>query len=160
MHIGFWIFVVVAISLVVGPLMMLRPDPVQKRKETWRAQARQRGIHFSMRNLPQQADQQEKPDAVSVYFFAPVDQKKDWMLLRTDYEHGLHFLGWWMWVGDARASEEELLFLTANLPQLPNAVKGVSVGQQGVCLYWNERGDDAAFQQVISFLESLLALQK
>ena len=161
MKIGLIIAAVVAVSLVIGPVMMLRPNPQQKRKESLRASARAKGLHFSIRNLPQQADQMEKPDAMPVYFFAPKKQGEapNWMLLRTHYHHEMHFLGWWAWHGDLRATDAELAILQAKLAQLPAGVAAVSGGAQGVHVYWDEKGDAADLDNIMAFLAELNALQ-
>src|SRR6188768_2123725 len=132
MSVGFIVLIIVVLILIIGPVMMLRPDPTQKNKEALRLQARAKGIHFSMRNLPQQATEQEKPAPVPVYFFAPVKPQftNDWLLLRASYEHDIHFLGVWAWQNDIQATVAEQAILKQYLPQLPDSVRAVSAGSQ------------------------------
>ena len=160
MSIGFIVLIVVVLILVIGPVMMLRPDPIQKNKETLRMQARAKGIHFSMRNLPQQNTEQEKPAPIPVYFFAPVKPQfsNDWLLLRASYEHDIHFLGVWAWQNDIQATVAEQAILKQYLPQLPDSVKAVSAGSQGICVYWNEKGGEEVLQDIIALMEALQSL--
>jgi hypothetical protein len=154
-----WLVIIMLLSaaLVVGPMMMMRPDPIQKNKERMRAIAYAKGIRFSIKKLPQQASELEPPAPVPVYFFAPTKTcgDTDWVLLRTTYEHEAHFLGHWAWQKQWRANPEEQRILAEYLPQLPESVRAVSSGSQGVCAYWSEKGGDVVLELVIDLLEAL-----
>jgi hypothetical protein len=154
-----WLVIIILLSmaLVVGPMMMLRPNPIQKNKERMRAIAYAKGIRFTIKKLPQQASELELPEPIAVYFFAPSNTcgDRDWMLIRSTYEHEMHFLGQWEWQKQWRATTEEQRILTEYLPQLPDAVRAVSSGSQGVCVYWSEKGGDPVLELVIALLEAL-----
>ncbi len=158
-----WVFIiiVIAVALVVGPAMMMRPSPAQKNKARLRALALAKGIRITVKNLPQQATQSEKPAPVPVYFIAPTDHQldDDWFLLRTSYTHDIHFLGCWAWQGSLRASDAEQAVLGKYLPLLPESVRGVSGGSKGLCVYWQEHGGEPVLLQIIELLEVLNALQ-
>ena len=155
------IIMVIAFSLVVGPIMMLRPDPLQQKKERMRMMAYEKGIRFSVKNLPQQVSEIEKQAPVSVYFFAPNKKCKDsdWLLLRTNYAHEMHFLNCWAWQSSERATPAEQAVLEHYLPLLPASVRAGSVGSLGVCVYWFERGGEQVLVQIIELLEALKDLQ-
>jgi hypothetical protein len=158
-----WVFIIIgiAVALVVGPAMMMRPSPAQKNKARLRAIALAKNIRVTVRNLPQQPAESEKPSPVPVYFIAPTDHQldNDWFLLRASYTHEIHFLDFWVWQGDLRANEAEQTILRKYLPVLPESVRGVSVGSKGICVYWHEQGGDPALLQIIELLEVLNALQ-
>lgn len=156
------IILLVVIGFILGPVMMLRPNPVQKRREQWRSMARARGIHFSMRKLPQQADETEAPEAIPVYFFAPkkAAQGDNWLLLRTNYPHDLNFLGWWAWQGENRPGATELAVLEQQLPEIPSTVKALSSGQQGASIYWTETGPEGDLLRILDVLEKLRDAQE
>ncbi len=156
------IILLVVIGFVLGPIMMLRPNPAQKRRERWRTIARARGVHFSMRKLPQQADETEAPDAIPVYFFAPKNPGlgDNWLLLRTNYQHDLHLLGWWGWQGEVRPGAAELAVLEAQLPRLPASVKALGSGRQGASIYWRETGTEEDLIQILNVLEKLRDAQE
>jgi len=151
------IILLVVIGFILGPMMMLRPNPAQKRRERWRAQARAQGVHFSMRKLPQQADETETPEAIPVYFVAPKNPAPgdNWLLLRTNYQHDVHLLGWWAWQGGARPGAAELAILEAELSKLPGSVKALGGGSQGTAVYWSETGTDEDLSQILGMLEKL-----
>jgi hypothetical protein len=157
MHIGLIIILIIALALVVGPVMMMRPNPAQKNKENLRSIARAKGVHYSMRNIPRQADEQEQRLPLPVYFFPPTKTQTatGWMLVRANYEHDINFLGWWAWQGERRATAAEVEVLKACLPTLPESIHAVSAGGEGVCVYWEEKGGERILQRVLSLLESL-----
>ena len=157
MNIGLIIIVVVVIALILGPIRMMQPSPAQKNREKLRLAARARGVHFALRNIPQQADEQEAPSPVPVYFISPGKNQtgKGWMLVRANYKHDIHFLGWWAWQSEVRPSSAELEVLTTHLPGLPASVCALSSGGEGICVFWEEQGGEAALEQVIQLLEVL-----
>lgn len=153
----FFIILVVIIGLILGPIMMLRPNPAQKRREHWRTLARARGAHFSMRKLPRQADEMEAPEPLPVYFYAPKNSGvgENWLLLRTNYQHEVHLFGWWAWQSEVRPSAAELAVLESQLPLLPASVKALGSGRQGASIYWTETGSELDLIKVLDALEKL-----
>lgn len=154
------LLIIIVMSLILGPMMMMRPSPAQKKRERWHGLASAKGIRFTLRQLPQQATEQEKPVATSVYFFPPDDNqpRQDWGLIRATYAHELHFLNWWVWQGQNKASFREMLFLETALSSAPEGVRGLSCGAQGICIYWDEKGGDNEFEWVVNTLVSLQQL--
>lgn len=157
MNIGLIVILIVAFALVLGPIGMMRPNLKQKKKENMRLQARARGVHYSMRRVPRQPDEQEAPEAIPVYFLPPVKTQTavGWMLVRANYQHELNFLGWWAWQGEARATPAELEVLQERLPALPASVRALSSGGEGVCVYWQEKDGDEVLEQLLQLLEAL-----
>jgi hypothetical protein len=157
MSITLIVILIVTVSLILGPLAMMRPDPVQKQKENLRLMARQHGVHYSIRNLPKQADEQQAPDPSPVYFSPPNETQNSpsWMLVRTSYAHDVNFLQWWAWQGEARASSAELAVLNQHLPALPDSIRALSAGGKGVCVYWNEKGGEPTLKQILGLIDAL-----
>lgn len=157
MSIALIVILIVTVSLILGPLAMMRPDPVQKNKENLRMLARASGVHYSIRNLPKQADEQNAPEPSPVYFAPPSETQNtpSWMLVRTGYEHEMHFLGWWAWQGETRATDAELAVLKDHLQALPDSVRAISAGGKGVCVYWSEKGGELVLQQILNLIGAL-----
>ena len=157
MSIALIVILIVTASLILGPLAMMRPDPVQKNKENLRMLARASGVHYSIRNLPKQADEQDAPEPSPVYFAPPSETQNtaSWMLVRTGYEHEIHFLGWWAWQGEARATDAELAVLKEHLQDLPDSVRAINAGGKGVCVYWGEKGGEPVLQQILNLIGAL-----
>ncbi len=157
MSIALIIILILTVSLILGPLAMMRPDPVQKNKEKMRMLARASGVHYSIRNLPKQADEQAAPEPSPVYFTPPSETQNvsGWMLVRTSYEHEINFLGWWAWQGEARATSAELAVLNNHLRALPESVRAISAGGKGVSVYWSEKGGEPVLQQLLNLISAL-----
>jgi len=155
------VIMVVAVALIIGPFMMMRPNPAQKRKEQLRINAAAKGIRFSVKTLPQQNTEIEKSAPIPVYFLAPGKHARDddWLLLRAGYTHEMHFLNSWAWQGESRASSLEQSVLQKYLPLLPESVEAVSAGSKGVCVYWREQGGEQVLEQIIALLTELKNLQ-
>ncbi|HWV16682.1 MAG TPA: hypothetical protein VN030_14725 [Cellvibrio sp.] len=157
----FSLVMIVVIALVVGPILMMRPSPAQRNKEQLRSLAAAKGISFSIKNLPQQAGELEAPAPIPVYFYPPAsDSETDWLLLRANYPHEIHFLQRWAWQGDVRASQGEQQLLERQLPLLHESVMAVSAGSKGICVFWREKGGEPALEQIMSLLEALKKLQQ
>jgi hypothetical protein len=157
MNVVLIVILILTVSLVLGPVMMMRPNSDQKNKENLRILARAKGVHYSMRNIPQQADEQAAPEPSPVYFSAPSETQStpSWMLVRTGYEHEIHFLGWWAWQGEARATAAEMAVLTDHLQALPESVRALSAGGKGVSVYWAEKGGEPVLRQILDLIALL-----
>jgi len=158
MSVGLIIALIVAVALVLGPIMMMRPNPAQKRLEAMRLLARAEGVQYSIRNLPRQADEADKPAPVAVYFLPPTNaHSPSWMLMRTRYQHDIHFLGWWAWRNEGRPNNAEQAVLREQLDTLPESVRAVSAGTEGISVYWDETGGEAVLKQILNLLKTLQA---
>jgi hypothetical protein len=157
MSIGLIIALIVAVALVLGPIMMMRPNPAQKKLEAMRLLARAEGVQYSIRNLPQQADEADKPAPVAVYFLPPTNANSTagWMLMRTRYQHDIHFLGWWAWRNEVRPNNAEQTVLREQLELLPESVRAVSAGTEGISVYWEETGGEPVLKQILGLLKAL-----
>ncbi len=157
MSIGLVIALIVALGLIIGPVMMMRPNPAQKKLEAMRLLARTQGVQCSIRNLPQQADELEKPSPIAVYFLPPTDStaSTSWMLMRTRYQHDINFLGWWAWRNEVRPSDAAQAVLREQLEFLPESVRAVSAGAEGISVYWNEQGGEPVLKQILNLLKAL-----
>jgi len=157
MTLSFMLIALVIIAIIAGPIMMLRPSPSQKRKETMRTWAREKGIHFSQRRLPQSLAEAHTNELIPVYFFAPDQSQTEqgWTLVRSQFSHELHFMGSWEWQGAARATEAEQVVLRNYVVGLPESVKALSSGAQGICVYWTEQGGEAELRTLAVLLEDL-----
>lgn len=157
MNIGVIILVILVVALILGPIRMMQPSPAQKKREKLRLAARARGVHFALRNIPQQADEQSPPGPIPVYFLAPGKNQTDkgWMLVRANYEHDIHFLGWWVWQNRIRPTDAEVEALKTYLPGMPASVRALSAGNEGICVFWEEQGGESVLEQIIQLLEAL-----
>jgi len=142
MNIWFFVILLIACAMVIGPISMLRPSPAQKRKEQLRLHAGKSGLRFSMRQLPKLKTDIDRAPPMPVYFIAPKDKSRaipEWILARTSYEHEGNFYREWHWQTDVRPEAEVCELLKYYLPQLPSSVAAITQSGLGTCVFWSER---------------------
>jgi hypothetical protein len=158
MNIWFFIILILAIALVLGPISMLRPSPAQQRKEKLRLYATKHGVRFSMRRLPALKTDMEQAATLPVYYL-PLPPKaaatSEWILMRTTYIHEGNFHLEWDWQTDIHAIEETCNILKAYLPKLPSSVPAISSSSLGVCVFWQERENTEMLDLLIEMLTKL-----
>ena len=158
MNIWFFIILIVAFAVVVGPITMLRPSPAQKHKEQLRTHARKRGAHFNVRRLPALKTDMDQPVTMPVYYLPPPATAHDiqeWILMRTSYAHEGNFYQEWDWQSEARPNDAACRLLKSYLPQLPASVPALCRGNQGICVFWSERGGIETLDMLIDMLTEL-----
>lgn len=155
MNIWFFVILIVACAIVLGPIAMLRPSPAQRRRENLRLHASKMGVRFSMRQLPLLKTDMEKPTPTPVYYLPPQDKSRaipEWILVRTRYEHEANFYHEWDWQSDVRPTTAVCACLKRYLPQLPASISAVSQGGLGTCMFWSEKEGVATLELIIKIL--------
>lgn len=158
MDIWFFIILLLAIALVVGPISMLRPKPAQRRKEALRMQAARQGVRFGMRKLPKLKTATEEPVAMPIYYLAPgakMQAMPTWILMRTAYEHEGNFFRDWDWHGEQRPPVEICDMLRTYLSGLPPSVAAITQGEAGTCVYWTEQEGPELLDALVKMLKDL-----
>lgn len=158
MNIWFFVILILTISLILGPIAMLRPNPAQKRKEALRHYAAGKGVRFTMRKLPKLKTDMEEPGVSPVYYLAPDPQAPSlpgWILVRTQYEHEGNFYRAWDWYNDHRPSLAVREKLLDYLPNLPASVSVITQGEEGTSVLWSEKEDTAVLDVLIRMLNDL-----
>jgi hypothetical protein len=158
MNIWFFIILIVAIAIVVGPISMLRPNPAQRRKEQLRLHASTLGVRFSMRQLPLLKTDIEQSPPMPVYYIPPKDKSRaipEWILVRTSYEHEGNFYREWDWQNDARPDATVCDLLKRYLPELPASVPAISQGNLGTCVFWSENEGMETLDQLVKILTDI-----
>jgi hypothetical protein len=161
MDIWFFVILVIAMALVLGPVSMLRPKPAQKRRENLRLYASQKGVRFTLQRPPRLATDMEQPIPMSVYYLPPVDKaqvEKEWILMRTHYEHEKNFYQEWDWQSPAQPNEQIRQYLKEYLPTLPASVIAITQGKLGTCVFWSEREDKEQLDLLVEMMEKIRSL--
>lgn len=156
MNIWFFVILILAISLILGPIAMLKPKPAQKRKEALRQYAASKGLRFTLRKLPKLKTDIEEPGVGPVYYLAPTAQLQalpTWVLVRTQYEHEGNFYRAWDWLNEHRPGQAVSGKLRNYLPQLPDSINVVAQGEAGTSVFWNEKEGS----ETIDLLAQMLA---
>lgn len=154
------IIVILAVSMMLGPIMLIQPSKRQRRLAKLRAAATQNGLRVRMSPLPPKS--KRAGESVAVYFRSwedPKKRRKTWMLARQSIDHGVHFADDWDWVDDRRPTQLDELALKAALADLPESVLGLEATGQTLGLYWLEnlsgKSEDEAVSEIASWLGRL-----
>lgn len=163
MNIWFFVILIIAVALVLGPVSMLKPNPTQKRKEQLRLRAKAAGLRFSWRRLPRLKTDIDQAGNAPVYYLPPSPallSEPDWMLVRTAYEHEGNFDKTWDWHNAVRPPEPISALLKTFLPEMPESVRAITQGSSGTCVFWLEREDEQALATIIQLLKQLDGLTR
>lgn len=158
MSIWFFIILIVACAMVLGPVSMLRPNPAQRRKEQLRLYASKKGLRFSMRRLPALKTDMDQPVAIPVYYLPPQSKAAEvpeWILMRTQYAHEGNFHSEWDWQSTIRPNDTTCALLKTYLPQLPESVPAITNGGLGICVFWTEKEGVETLDLLIEMLTKL-----
>jgi len=158
MNIWFFIILILAFAIVIGPISMLRPSPAQQRKEQLRLHASKQGVRFSMRRLPALKTDVDQPATMPVYYLPPPPKAREvpeWILMRTTYAHEGNFYQEWDWQTDIRPGDGTCSLLRTYIPQLPASVSAISGGNSGISVFWSEREGVEILDLLIEMLAKL-----
>lgn len=164
------VIVVLAVLMIVGPLMAIRPTKNQNRLAGLRQLALKEGLSVRMRQDPSAHNN----GLVAVYtYYLPgrknnqtgeTSQRKNvrkanrWLLTRRDFPHELHFQGEWDWLGEDRPVRSLQSFLKEHVMELDGSFLAVESSGRGFSLYWTERLARKTTEQRIDELASWLKI--
>ena len=159
-----WLVIGLAVMMVLGPVLMIKPTNRQKRSAKLRVLAAENGMLVKLGQL------QTKPNASVTIYILPVNNEaeskkvknSEWLLERRDYRHEIHFCGEWDWCGHEKPEEKYFSALEAFVRNLPHSYSGVGKNTIGVFLYWDEKclaGEESvAIKDVQKHLKALASL--
>ncbi len=141
------IFIVIAIAMAVGPIMMFKPNSRDRRLGELRQAAALAGIRVRLTSM---AGTNGKT-TVAVYSLLFDDQqdsqakkqRPSWTLIKGTLSHDLHFSGYWDWADKHHhAPEPYHQGLSEWIHSVDDSVMGIEVNQHSVGIYWTERNLD------------------
>jgi hypothetical protein len=152
---SFWpaLFIVIAIAMVVGPIMIIQPSRRDQRLAKYRQTAA---------NLGLQVRTVKVGDRMAVIYSFPVTLSKNtpyWQLLKQAYDHDLHFHGkWQLQTKDTEIPTSCQDVLRLFLDELPDDILGVEVNPTSVGIIWLESAGVTTVEQVKNWLLVLYQL--
>lgn len=151
-----WIVIVLAIAMIVGPVMMIRPSRSQKKQAVLRTQASQMGMVVRLATSTSVGGR-------GAYYSLPashVDKKKKlvtWELKKGRYVHDIHFWQEWDWSGGDRAAQPHWEIIQRLLAELPDSISAVGVNTVGVFCLWDERYEEGKEVEALEKLKLFLS---
>lgn len=148
------IILIIVVSMMIGPIMWLKPSKREQTLARLRAKAQQAGLMVSI--------VQHKGDNLACYrksWQSKSDGSKRLKLIfqsrfaRKDYEHGMHIAGVWSQEGDQTLPEGLKPQLEAFAKQLPDSVVAFEINTIGLGAVWKEFGGEATLDQLSELLK-------
>ncbi len=163
------VFVILAIAMVLGPVMLMKPSGRQRQLASLRQQALERGLQSRISSVPSEISSYTAAPTIAVYQKrwqgARFNQASALLLHRTAFSHEIHFHGVWDWQGDERISLFPNEALKNGLDTLPDSVLAIEISTLGVGLFWLEKGSsienlEAFYPSVMDWVEEQGMLEK
>lgn len=151
-----YVVAIVAMLMIVGSVMWLKPSPGQQRQTRLRLLARQLGIDVRLCNLPQcrrARVREERPEQGAVYrlpIFDPATAAVPHYQLCRDSADAA-----WSAEIDAPLPHDLQALVDRVCATLPADVAALELGPAGPAVYWRERGDEDTLRRVYKSLEDL-----
>jgi hypothetical protein len=146
------VFIIIAVAMAVGPIMMMQPSARDRRLANLRQKAAALGLQVRMTDIIWD----QKKRSVAIYNL-PVDLPKGtlaWCLLRGAYKHDIHFDGEWQWRSPTeQAPTEYHEQLHAFIKRLPSDIVGIDINRNTVGLLWLEQSSELTVEQLKDWLE-------
>lgn len=151
-----YVVAIVAILMVVGSVLWLKPSPAQRRQAQFRLLARQLGIDVRLTALPQcrrARVREERPEQGVVYrlpIFDPAAADVPHYLLCRETAGAP-----WSAEIDAALSPALQGLVDRVCAGLPGDAVALELGPAGPAVYWKERGDEDTLRRLYKSLEDL-----
>jgi len=136
------LFLALAVAMVVGPIMMMKPSGRQLQLTRLRQQAMHLGLSASIQSLPKGLKANRYPAQVAVYSRAFQGQKylaEEALLLRLDFNHGMHFCANWDWHKGKSLDLPLDPKLRDALNSVDDSVIAIQINRLGVGIMWLEK---------------------
>lgn len=147
------IVAIIAVLVVVGSVLWLKPSAAQLRQTQLRLRARQLGLDVRLSALPQIRRARvrgEPPQQGVVYRLLQFDKRAAplaYMTCRADARSE--------WESDGELPAPVRAQLDRLLPQLPRDAVAFEITPQGCGVYWRERGDEETVRLLHGLLQGM-----
>ncbi len=180
------IIIAVTITLVIGPLLWLRPSPRDRQLERLRGRARACGLNVSVREIPDpdpdasarvsSGGKKRNPTLYVARYELPLrlpgslesQYVPSWEVVRLRHdrksyieeEASAHLLSGWRFERPGLPLVEDVISrLSVQLDLAPRGTVKVEGDSSNLSLYWQERGDEGEVDVIATLLEGLRELQ-
>lgn len=134
-----WVVIGLAVMMVVGPVMMIRPSVSQKKTASLRTAASEAGLIVKL-------GRSDFPESNGAIYTLPWPEEAKayqrqlnaWALVKGKYEHDIHFAGAWDWQGKQPAADKLWPLIEGTIQPLPASITAFGMNNVGVFMLWNE----------------------
>ena len=152
-----WVWIVLGLGLVLGPVLWMMPSAAQSRQAKLRTRASQLGLQVKVAEMPQvHRARVRKEDTLSGAMYMlrhpPRHQCQSWLVCR---ERGAE----WDVETLATVPQQQRNVLQGLLPQLAVDIYAFEQNPQGIAVYWREQGDESAVDRCLAYLQQLAQAQ-
>lgn len=151
---SYWpiVFIVLAIAMAVGPIMIMQPSRRDRRLAELRQKAASLGLQLRLSDY--------EGSSVAVYTLPVILPKNTptWQIIKQAYAHGLHFYQHWQLSSSSTIEMVPATIadaLKAYIDQLPDDIVGIEVSNKIVGIWWQEKPNSVTIDEVKSLLEKL-----
>lgn len=152
------VFVILAVAMVLGPVMLMKPSGRQRQLASLRQQALELGLQSRISSVPSEIASYTAAPTIAVYQKRwqgkRFNQAATLLLYRTTFSHEIHFHGVWDWQGDEQLPLQANQSLKNCLDTLPDSVLAIEISTLGVGLFWLEKG--SSIENLNSFYPSVM----
>ncbi len=146
------LLVLLALCMVAGPILMLKPTRRQRNLAHLRARASALGLRVHLGHI--------EGEELGVYQLPWPSTRnftysgRDWCLERKGYAHEIHINDFWYWQNGVEPTAAVVEYMRLQLAALPEGVKGIAGNSQGLGCFWDERGGESAQDRIQQWLGS------
>lgn len=151
---SYWpiVFIVLAIAMAVGPIMIMQPSRRDRRLAELRQKAASLGLQLRLSDY--------EGSSVAVYTLPVILPKNTptWQIIKQAYAHGLHFYQHWQLSSSSTIEMVPATIadaLKAYIDQLPDDIVGIEVSNKIVGIWWQEKPNSVTIEEIKSLLEKL-----
>lgn len=137
------VFVILAVAMVLGPIMLMKPSGRQRQLASLRQEAMESGLQSRMSSVPKELKSFTVAPTIAVYQQRWHERRftaeGSFLLYRTSFHHDIHFHNEWDWLeGQAAKGSVNQAFKTC-LDELPDSVLAIEISALGVGFFWLEK---------------------
>lgn len=152
------IFVVLAVAMVLGPIMLMKPSGRQRQLASLRQRALELGLQSRIATVTGDLKSFTVAPTIAIYQKRWIDKRfcpeQSLLLQRSSFTHEVHFHGAWDWKEGEAAQFSLSPELAECLDKLPESVLAIEFTPLGVGLYWLEKG--AQVEELVSVFPVLM----
>lgn len=137
------VFVVLAVAMVLGPIMLMKPSGRQRQLAGFRQEALEQGLQSRISSVPSELKAFTVAPTIAVYQQRWHEKRfkaeGSYLLYRTGFQHDIHFYKQWDWMDGQAAEGKVNQALKSCLDSLPESILAIEITALGIGFFWLEK---------------------